>query len=344
MQALEPELPTPQAPSPIEVPELPKPPEVPPSPLETERPKSEKPIDQLLLTRGAILLPKGVLQLEPSLNWTRLSSDRVAISGFTIFEAIVIGTITVDKVSRNIYTAAITGRYGILDRLQIETTIPYLYRQDQEIIGVGTANERERTTDGNGLGDIVGSLVWQALIGSEGVPDVLLRLGGRTRTGTDSFEIPTVIEDPGMSNKPRLTETPTGNGYYSVIPGFTLVWKSDPVVFYGGFNYSVNMARTVAPFGRVDPGNNWEMVLGINLALSERVSVNMSFYDTQFNSTSINGKNQPGTSFNSGLLTLGTSLYITPKHVLLVTVGAGVTNESPDFSLTISLPSLFKLF
>ena len=345
-QATEPELPTPQAPSPIEMPEPSKPPEapLPTSPLETERPKSEKPIDQLLLQRGAILLPKGILQVEPSFDYTRYSSDRVAISGVSIFEAIVIGTIRVDQVNRDIYTAALTGRYGILDRLQIEGRIPWVYRRDQELIGIGTPNERERDIDGSGLGDIEASLVGQAWIGREGVPDVLVRLRGRFPTGTNPFDIPTIIEDPGMDNTPRLTKAPTGNGYYSMAPGFTLVWKSDPVVFFGGFNYSVNFASNTDQFGEVNPGDNWELVLGVNLALSERVSVNLSFFDSQFNATTVNGRVQPGTSFNSGLLLLGTSVYFTPTSVLLVTVGAGVSQQSPDFQIFISTPTLFKLF
>lgn len=314
----------------------------PPLQVETERPKSEKPIDQLLLQRGAILLPKGTLQIEPMLDYTRLSSDRVALNGYTIFEAIVVGTIKVDKVNRDIFTQALNARYGLLNRLQLETRIPYVYRRDRELLAAGTAQEIERTTESWTLGDIEGSLVYQALIGSDSMPDILLRLRGRSRTGKDAFEIPTVrLEN---DNQPRLAETPTGNGYYSVAPGFTMVWRSDPVVFFGGFNYSLNRSRTVAGVGKVDAGDNWEAYVGLNMALNERVSVNMSFFDSQFNATSINGRDSPGTAFNSGVLSLGASLFLSPTNVMLVTAGIGVTKESPDFQFTLSFPTLFKLF
>ena len=72
---------------------------VPPQPLppqEPERPKPRKPQEQLLLERGAILLRRGTLQVEPSVDYTHFSSDRVAISGLTVFEAIIIGLIRVD--------------------------------------------------------------------------------------------------------------------------------------------------------------------------------------------------------------------------------------------------------
>ena len=83
-------------------------------------------------------------QVEPSTDYAHLSSDRVAISGFTIFEAIVIGTIRVDKIDRDILTSALTLRYGLLDRLQLETRIPYVYRRDRETLGVGTSAPRTR--------------------------------------------------------------------------------------------------------------------------------------------------------------------------------------------------------
>ncbi|MGH7426336.1 MAG: hypothetical protein ACREJP_09235, partial [Candidatus Methylomirabilales bacterium] len=139
------------------------PPPQPPTPLEPERPRSEKPAEALLLEAGAILLPEGILQVEPSFEYSHWSTNDIAIAGFTVFEAIVIGTIRVDELNRDILTGALTLRYGILDRLQVDVRVPVLYRQDSEVLGVGTIQERERTIDNFNIGDLEASVSYQAL-------------------------------------------------------------------------------------------------------------------------------------------------------------------------------------
>ncbi len=53
----------------------------PPGAGDADRAKSEQPVDQLLIERGAILLKPRTLQVEPSFDYSRFSSDRVAING-----------------------------------------------------------------------------------------------------------------------------------------------------------------------------------------------------------------------------------------------------------------------
>jgi hypothetical protein len=317
--------------------------------VEPERPKSKKPIDQLLLQRGAILLPRGWLQVEPSLDVTRFSTDRLAISGVSLFEAIVIGKISADKVTREIVTGAATFRYGLMNRLQLETRIPYVYRHDRELIGVGTANEVERNIENHHIGDVEASLVWQPYLGSDSMPAVLVRVRGRTHTGRDPFTIPTVqvpvgdAQNPGAT-RPGLTDVPTGNGYYSVAPGVTLVWRMDPVVLFAGANYSMNLSRTIAGVGRLNPGDNWEAFVGLNFAVSERLGLNMTFFDSGFSALEVDGVKRKNTAFNSGVLAIGTSIVLSPNRTLLISAGKGLTKESPDFQFTISLPMTFDVF
>jgi len=312
--------------------------------LEPERPKTEKPPEALLLERGAILLPKGTLQIEPSFEYTYYSANRIAISGLTIFEAIIIGIIEVDSLKRNILTGALTARYGVIDRLQFDARVPFLYRQDQEILGVGTANQRERTTDNANIGDVEASLSWQALIGRAWVPDLILRADGRFPTGEDPFD----IEREPVQGRPgelRLAKPPTGSGFYGAGPGLTAVWRTDPVVFFAGTRYTFNLSRDVGSgFGKIDPGDSLEWFVGLNLAVSERVSLNLSFVDKITWGTTQNGRSVPGSSFNDGRLVLGASIGLFPQATLVINAGVGLTQESPDFQFTVSVPFSFKLF
>jgi hypothetical protein len=315
----------------------------PPTPVEPERPKPQRPQEQLLLERGAILLRRGTLQIEPSVDYSHFSSDRVAVSGFTIFEAIVIGLIRVDKLDRDIVTPALTLRYGLLDRLQLEARVPYVYREDREILGAGTAAQNERFVTGSDLGDVEASILGQAFIGTDVLPDVILRLRARFPTGVSPFEVETETV-PGAPGGTRLKEAPTGNGFYSIAPGLNLVWRTDPVVFFVGGAYAFNLEEDQGQFGKVDPGDTVEIFAGLNLAVSERVAVNMSFVNQITGSTKVNGRRASGTSFTDARLVLGTSVALTPNVSFLLSVGAGLTRESPDYTVTVSVPISFNIF
>lgn len=310
---------------------------------EGDRPQSEKAPEQLLLERGGVLLPAGQLQIEPSIEYDYYSNNQIAISGFSIFDAIIIGTLDVNDIKRNIVTARATARYGLTDRIQLDTIVPGLYRQDSEIFGAGTANQQKVVTDNWGLGDIQSDISYQPIIGDGGsIPDVILKVGARFPTGESPFDINTKSIGTG---RVVLDEPPTGSGFYGAIAGFTMVWRVDPVVFFGGFNFTYNIEQDQgSQFGNIDPGDVYEFFGGINIALSELVSMNLSFDDQIVSSTTQNGDKIDGSDFNDARLILGTSVGVGPRTSVTFNASAGLTNQSPDFAFTISLPMTFTLF
>jgi hypothetical protein len=319
------------------------PPAAPAGGAEEERPQSEKPKEQLLLERGGVLLPAGVLQVEPSIEYDHFSNNQIAISGFSIFDAIIIGTLDVNDLKRDIVTARATGRYGLTDRIQLDTQVPFIYRKDAEIFGFGTANEQKVNSDNYGLGDLEAGVSYQPIIGDGGaIPDVILKAQGRFPTGESAFDIKTKSVGTGRS---VLDEPPTGSGFYGVTGGVTLVWRVDPVVFFTGFNYTNNIPEDQgSAFGNIDPGDVYEYFGGINIALSELVSMNLSFDDQLTSATTQNGNKIDGSDINDGRLILGTSVGIGPKTSLTFNASAGLTQQSPDFAFTISLPMTFSIF
>lgn len=304
---------------------------------EPERPKSEKPQEQLLVEVGGVLLPRGRLQIEPILDYARSSSDRVAISGFTIFDAIVIGVIRVDGLERDILTAGLNVRYGLANSLQIDAYVPYVYRHSKELLGVGTPTVTERSIDGNGIGDVEAGISWQVLSGRGGVPATVLRLRGRFPTGESAFDIPRET----VGSEQRLTRSPTGSGFYGVGPSATFLWRADPAVLFMGGGYTFNLERDQGQYGKIDPGDTIEYFAGVNLALSEQIALNVAFRNQITGKTEQNGVDAPGTDVNDARLSLGTSIGLSPSMSLVVTAAAGLTEESPDFNFTISLPINF---
>ena len=65
-----------------------------------------------IFEQPGILTPRGKYVLEPSLQYAYSSSNRVALVGYTVIPAILIGLIDIREVRRTTLTASLTGRMG----------------------------------------------------------------------------------------------------------------------------------------------------------------------------------------------------------------------------------------
>lgn len=312
-----------------------------PTPDEAEQARQTQQQQELLLEAGAILLPPGRLQVEQSFDYSHSSSNRINIGGFTIFEAILIGTIRVDDLKRDIITDSVAARIGIFRRLQAEVRVPFVYRIDNEVLGQGTNDQRFREVTGRGMGDIDATVTYQPVIARGIWPNILTRARIKIPTGTNPFEIGTTTN--ATTGETRLTEAPTGAGFYAFAGGATAVWRSDPAVFFLSTGYTLNAPRT---FGgsELDPGDTIDYSVGVNIALSDRVAINFGFAESFTFETKQNGVKSEGSSTNDARVTLGTSIGITPAMSLIFSAGIGLTQDSPDFSISFSVPYTFDLF
>ena len=105
---------------------------------------------RVLEQRRGVLLPAGQLLFEPGFQYTNISRNRVQLSGFSLIPAIIIGRIDVVEIERDIFVGNLNTRYGIFDFLEAELSVPYVFRQDQEIFGA-TGLEQQVNVDGNGI-------------------------------------------------------------------------------------------------------------------------------------------------------------------------------------------------
>ena len=294
---------------------------------------------EILVEKGGVLMPKGRWNIEPSIEYTYFSRNQIAISGYTILEAIAIGTIQVEEIKRDIITGALTARYGLTDRLQLDAKIPYLYRHDRLDHPAGTSSQpNERVVDDSGLGDIEGAVSYHAWLGKDWQPDVIVRLSGKSTTGRDPYGLKTET----VNGQTVYKELPTGTGHWSLSGGLTFVKASDPVVFFVTTNYYWNIKRNVGHgLGTVDPGDSFEYDLGMATALNEKISLSLSFQNLITSGTTQNSHKVPGSNSNVANTFLGASFRVSEKTALFASVGVGLTEDSPDFSLKINLPIYF---
>jgi hypothetical protein len=311
-----------------------------------------------LFDQPGILTPKGRYVLEPSLQYGYSSSNRVALVGYTVIPALLIGLIDVREVKRHVMTAAVTGRWGLSNRLEAEVRVPYVYRSDATIsreIFTGSASDKVFNTSGSAIGDVELGLRYQLNQPQGRDPYLIGSLRVKTRTGKDPFEVVTdcVTRCIGNTTGTGLPmELPTGSGFYSLQTGLTWLLPADPAVFFGSVSYTRNFGRSNVSrlvqggqrefIGNIKPGDVVGVNFGMGLALNEQSTFSIGVDLNSVARTKQNGESVQGsvrTQLSS--LLLGYSYRLSPTTTLNVTVAAGLTPDTPNLTLTVRVPVSF---
>ncbi|WP_367850078.1 acetate kinase [Rhodoferax sp. WC2427] len=311
-----------------------------------------------LFDQPGILTPRGHYVLEPSMQYGYSSSNRVALVGYTIIPALLIGLIDVREVKSHVTTAALAARWGITNRLEGELKIPYVYRSDSTVsreIFTGSASDRVFNNSGKAVGDIEVAARYQLNQPKNDFPFLIGSLRFKSRTGKDPFEVVTdcVTRCVGNTTGTGLPmELPTGSGFYSLQTGLTWLMPSDPAVFFGSFTYTHNfgrsdVSRTVLGgerefLGSIKPGDVLGINFGVGLAINEHSTFSVGVDMNSLGRTRQNGQPVAGsvrTQLSS--LLLGYSYRISPKTTINVAVAAGLTPDTPNLTLTVRIPIAF---
>lgn len=306
-----------------------------------------------IFEQPGVLTPKGKFVVEPSLQYSYSSNNRIALVGYTIIPAIVVGLIDVREVKRNTWTTTLTGRYGLTNRLEVEARVPYVYRSDDSVgreVGGGAAQDQAFNATGKGIGDIEVTGRYQL---NQGGPDTPYYIGGlrfKSRTGKDAFETPVSATVEGARVGQGLqTELPTGSGFYTLQPSLTALFPSDPAVFFGSVSYQYNFKRTGVvqkrsdgpdqEIGEVQAGGVFGFNLGMGLAINDRASFSLGYDHQSVAKPKINGS-APANAVRVqlGQLLVGYSYRLSDKQSVNFSLGAGLTRDTPDLTLSLRVP------
>lgn len=304
-----------------------------------------------------VLTARGKYVLEPSFQFGYSSSNRVALVGYTIIPALLVGLIDVREVKRNTSTATLSGRYGLTNRTELELRVPYIYRSDSTVsreLFAGTAVEKVFDVSGRAVGDVELAVRHQLNDGGADKPYYVAGLRLKSRTGRDPFEVVTDCQRRCVGENATGTglplELPTGSGFYAVQPSLTWLYPNDPAVLFGSISYlhnfqRKNLSRRVLDgeweaLGTIKPGAVIGFNFGVGLALNEKTSLSFGYDHSSIARTRQNGTPSPGSVRTQlGTLLVGFSYRLSPKRTVNVSVGAGLTRDTPDVSLLLRIPT-----
>jgi hypothetical protein len=290
------------------------------------------------------LTPRGKFVFETTAQYVHSTNNQVALVGYTVLPALTIGLIDIRRIESNLTDLALTGRYGLAQRLEFEVRAPYIFANtttQTRPLATPSVTNSFFDSSGSGIGDV--EVAMRAQLNHFSGDNVVWigSLRYKSHTGSDVFQ------EPLNSTTGLQTRLATGSGFNAVQPGFTFLFPSDPAVFFGGAAYTYSFARDVGfGYGRVEPGGILDLNMGMGLALNERASFSIGYQHSVVYQTSQPFPATGRALVRTGTLQLGTMRFgiaygLTERLNFNTTIGIGVTRDSPDLEATIRLPYRF---
>jgi hypothetical protein len=292
----------------------------------------------------SVLTPKGVFVADPLFRYVHGSSNRLVFRGVEIITGIQIGVLEANDADRNTIAPALSLRYGVTRRLEVEAVIPYLDRSDRvtTVVQRDESVSRSLSLEGQGLADWEVGFRYQLNAPRPGKPVYIALFRYKNDNGTGPYDVE--FDEAGVAQT-----LATGSGFKAVQAGVSFLYPTDPAVIFGGVSYlhsfPETVGRTIAAVevGRVEPGDAYSFNGGFGFAINPQFSFSLGYEHTHvFRTVSeLNGTRQKSLPLEVGQFTFGWSMRLSERLTLTNTYDIGVTSDAPDVSVTVRLPYRF---
>jgi hypothetical protein len=286
----------------------------PPTPSESEEAgaadEGGRALERTLVREGGLVLPRGVIEIEPRLQYTYRGSEGlnlVVING-------VSQCCLQQDVRRDEFEASLAVRAGLPKSFQVEARLPYVWAyQNRATASVVTESEH-----------------------ASGWGDVDLGLSKQLATHRRGGLLGSVVWK-AANGRHALGQLSPGSGFPQLQAAINAVTREDPLVFFVSPSYSWVFKREKAGVD-VDPGDAISVKAGTMLAASPETSLRASLELSRTGRTRIAGSAIPGSDTTVAILELGFGKLLTRRTLLDVQLGIGLTSDAPDFRLRFALP------
>lgn len=267
------------------------------------------------------LLKTGMIELTYSFDYSFTGDQRLDLQ---IVDS-SIRNLDITPSATHTMTNSATFDYGVMDNLTLSLRVPLVSKFD-------TQDE----LDVSDFGDISLTARFQPF---EFVP------GQMTTTFFSTFKSKTGVSPWEIDINRELS---TGSGDYSVSGGMSISKVLDPVVLFGSLSISwafeedgLNQVRGGRLLTTVDPGVSISSSAGFAYSLSYDVSLSVSMqlsYTDQTELTFNDGSQAVAQDQTSGFLSFSIGTRVSDQTIVNTNIGIGLTEDTPDFSIGVSLP------
>lgn len=207
---------------------------------------------------------------------------------------------------------ALDARVGLPGGWMVGGRAPLLYRS------------RSGSGDNTGIGDISAE-VWKEITGQDGAwPSLVGSLRYTAPTGEDFSDTP----------------VPLGSGFHRVAGRLSAVKSVDPVAFFGDISYTHNFTRSFDGV-EIDRRGVFGVGAGATLAVTPDISASAGLSFAFEGAADRDGSKISGSGTTVGVVDLGLGIVLSKDVFLNFTGAFGITDDSPDVFLGVSLPVRF---
>jgi hypothetical protein len=268
------------------------------------------------------LLRAGQAGMNFGTNYSYYRDDRIDLN---INDSGDITRFRIENDAQHSFGANLSLDYGIWNNLTFNTNFPVSYKYDTQ-----------KDVSQAALGDVSFGLRYQPFPVTIGAVNTTLFTTLSTATGDSPYDIDT------------RKEVSSGKGYYSIGGGVSMSKVVDPVVLFGSLGYThafdatgLQQLRNSRVLEAVETGDSISFSMGLAYSLSYEVSISASYQQSyNFESTFVftNGDYVPSQDSTSSVVNMSLGLRTAKNRVINFSFGYGLTEDSPDVLLGMSIP------
>lgn len=272
------------------------------------------------------LIKRGKIAANYELNYSYVGQERInadlSTGQLTLFE--------INNDSAHQITNTLSVDYGVRDNVTASVILPVVSKYSENPLFDGLSHS---------LGDIGVGARFQPFETKRGKPSLTVTTNLRLPTGKSPFKVD------------ARQDLATGSGVASLTAGVNVNHIVDPVALFGSLNLTISdsakdleQLRGTRVLTKVEPGESIGFGLGFAYALSYGISTSISIQESISRGTKLffrDGSSAKTKTQTSGMLNMGIGYRISPKTTLNITAGIGLTTDSPDFTLGLSMPLSF---
>jgi hypothetical protein len=280
--------------------------------LEVDELSAERALERTLVEQGALLIPLGQAELNPSVNYTRREGNIPVAVGGQVVET---------RVERDEFEFGLGLAVGLPFDSQVELNLPYNLVNQENTARSGGAPFASDDEWGHAVGDLSIGLA-KTVLREDGNwwPDIVVRGTWDTNTGERSDN-----------------DVPLEGSFNELIGSVTVLKRKDPLAFIGQISYGYTFEDD-----DFQPGQQFGLALGANVALSPEaslsVTLNQAYTDEfQFDGDNINGSDQLSSTFD-----FGGSVIVAPRTLFRLITSIGLTDDAPDYGLRAAVSYRFN--
>jgi opacity protein-like surface antigen len=272
------------------------------------------------------LIKRGTLQATYEFGYTYIGQDKInadiSSGQLTLFN--------IENDSSHTITNTLSLDYGLRDNLTGSLSLPIISKYSQNPSFDGLSHS---------LGDIGLGARWQPIETQRGHPSFNFSGNLKLPTGRSPFKVD--------ANR----DLATGAGVGTLTLGANVNHIVDPVALFGSVNvgYSLpakhlSQVRGTKILTKVEPGASFGFGMGFAYALSYNISTSVALQESIAAGSKLSfsdGTTAKTKIQTSGMLNFGLGYRISPKTTVNITAGIGLTADTPNFALTVSVPLAF---